>query len=144
VDNWGDKVWLNREHPVRGLNVIPFADTPAFVGEPTLILNISQMLNNRVAVQDLYRAILKRSITAIANDVTKPDVFNWWRGKIKKDNTRKRGQKLPVEVRATNIQDQSFFSKLKGTPQLPHSLRPEVCQERRVKIMDIQLLDLLN
>lgn len=61
-------MWLNRKVLVRCLHIVPNSYTPAFISEQSLVFGRPEMLNHRVARDDVKRLILEWELSAIAKD----------------------------------------------------------------------------
>src|SRR6266511_1223806 len=137
MDEWGQQVRLQKEVLVRGLNVVPCCNPPATVGEPLLLVEGVQVLDQRVAEYQVERVVLEREVARIANDLSEVVAVLLVRQEVQENHLGPDGQHHPNVVGSPDVKDPRAGVDSKRLGKAMHSPRPELAVQLGGKIMNI-------
>ncbi len=120
---------LYRKAAIRGLNPVMAAHPSDFLGESALVGVSADVLDNRIAEDDIECLIGEGQHAAIARDeIDGPRGAFEGRGEIEDGELRLDGSKLPNQGRTTDVENAGLIGNMKRTLKEAHALGAEMAE----------------
>jgi hypothetical protein len=140
VSEWHQRMRVEREPAVRRLNEEAAPATHALFGELFLSLKPSDMLNHRVAKDDIEAACLEIGGASVADDISSPRGFVLVFVHVNDGKLRALSYHGPIEGAATHIQHGHFVINGKAIRKQGHTAFAEVLQDWPIEGVNVHSL----